>query len=377
MAITNFIPELWSAAVQVPFERSLVYAQGSVVNRKYEGQISQMGDTVHVTSIADPTIRAYDRTTDLTTEDLDDSSTSLVIDQGAYFSFRVNDVDRVQAAGDFQGPATQRAGYRLKDGLDRYVAGLYTEAENQLGAVEVAKGALGGAYDVLVELSVALTQADCPTDGRYVVVPPEFHGVLQRDDRFVRVDASGTDQTLRNGIVGRAAGFDILLSNNAPTAEGGERVVMAGIPDAISVAEQITQTEALRAQNRFADIVRGLHVYGAQVFEPAGLATALVDVVDGGSGGGGTQAVQIVGTSSALPVNIQGQPIEVVSSDAGAATLSVPAEGQGDVERPSGAASRATWESYILATYDVSDEEARGMTKAQLQALDAELSSDE
>lgn len=282
MAITNFVPELWSAAVQVPFERSLVYAQGNVVNRKYEGQITQMGDTVHVTSIADPTIRTYDKTTDLTTEDLDDSSTSLVIDQGNYFSFRVNDVDKVQAAGDFQGPATARAGYRLKDGLDTFVGGMYTDAlaANQLGVIEVAKDQSGTAYDILVELSVKLTQADAPTDGRYVVVPPEFHGVLQRDDRFVRVDASGTDQGLRNGLIGRAAGFDILLSNNAPTTDDGERVVMAGIPDAISVAEQITQTEALRAQARFADIVRGLHVFGGKVFEPAGLATALVDVVD-------------------------------------------------------------------------------------------------
>lgn len=287
MAITNFIPELWDAAVRVPFERSLVYAQGSVVNRKYEGQVSQMGDTVHVTSIADPTIRTYDKTTDLTTEDLSDSGTSLEIDQGQYFSFRVNDVDRVQAAGDFQGPATQRAGYRLKDGLDTYVAGLYTEADaaNQLGTIEVAKDQSGTAYDILVELSVKLTQADAPTDGRYVVVPPEFHGVLQRDDRFVRVDASGTDQTLRNGIVGRAAGFDILLSNNAPAPAAGQRVVQAGIPDAISVAEQITQTEALRDQGRFADIVRGLHIFGAKVFEPAGVATAIVEVVDTPSGG--------------------------------------------------------------------------------------------
>lgn len=102
MPITNFIPELWSAAVQVPFEKTLVYAQGTVSNRQYEGQIREQGDTVHVTSIADPTVRPYDKSTDLTTEDLDDEQVSLTVDQGAYFSFRVNDVDRVQAAGDFQ-----------------------------------------------------------------------------------------------------------------------------------------------------------------------------------------------------------------------------------------------------------------------------------
>ncbi|ANZ17460.1 P22 coat protein - protein 5 domain protein [Streptomyces noursei] len=282
MAITKFVPELWSAAVQMPFERALVYAQPSVVNRKYEGMIRQMGDTVHVGTIADPTVRKYDKDTDLQVEDLTDDQLDLKIDQGDYFNFRVNDVDKVQAAGDFQGPATQRAAFKMKDQLDRYIAGLYTQAlsANQLGALEIAKDKPGQAYDTLVELSVALDSADCPTDGRYVIVPPEFHGVLLRDERFVRVDAAGTDQGLRNGIVGRAAGFDVLKSNNSPAPKAGERVVQAGIPDAISVAQQIIETEALRSQNRFADLVRGLNVYGAKVFHPEGLATATVKVVD-------------------------------------------------------------------------------------------------
>ncbi|WP_435107347.1 coat protein [Nocardiopsis synnemataformans] len=284
MAITNFIPELWSAAVQVPFEDTLVYAQGTVSNRQYEGQIREQGDTVHVTSIADPTVRPYDKTTDLTTEDLDDDQISLVVDQGQYFSFRVNDVDRVQAAGDFQSPATQRAGYKMSDGLDRYVAGLYTgvAAANNLTPdpgtgvtpIDIATGA--DAYQVLINLAVALDKAGCPTMGRYVTAPPEFHGKLLLDDRFVRVDASGTSEGLRNGIVGRAAGFDILKTNNAPSPAAGQRVVQAGIPDAISVAEQITETEALRSPSRFADIVRGLHVFGAKLFRPEGIAVATV-----------------------------------------------------------------------------------------------------
>jgi hypothetical protein len=284
MAITNFIPELWSAAVQVPFEDALVYAQGTVSNRQYEGQIRQQGDTVHVTSIADPTVRPYDKSTDLTTEDLDDDQISLVVDQGQYFSFRVNDVDRVQAAGDFQSPATQRAGYKMSDGLDRYVAGLYTgvAAANNLTPdpgtgvtpIDIVTGS--DAYQVLINLAVALDKAGCPSMGRYVTAPPEFHGKLLLDDRFVRVDASGTSEGLRNGIVGRAAGFDILKTNNAPSPADGQRVVQAGIPDAISVAEQITETEALRSPSRFADIVRGLHVFGAKLFRPEGIAVATV-----------------------------------------------------------------------------------------------------
>lgn len=286
MAITKFVPELWSAAVQVPFERSLVYAQGTVVNRKYEGQIQQQGDTVNVTTIGDPTVRTYDKATDLITEDVDDDQVSLLIDQGQYFSFRVNDVDKVQAAGDFQSPATNRAGHKMKDGLDTYVASLYTgvAAANNLtpdnaGTVTPVSVDTGQvAWQTLVDLSVLLDEADCPEEGRYVVVPPAFHGKLLNSDLFERVDASGSSEGLRNGTVGRAAGFDVLKSNNAPSPASGQRVIQAGVPDALSVAEQITETEALRSQARFADVIRGLHVYGAKLFRPEGIAVATVTV---------------------------------------------------------------------------------------------------
>ena len=123
MAITNFIPELWSAAVLKPFQKVLVWGQPGVVNRDYEGEITQQGDTVHVTSIADPTIRPYDKNTDLTEEDVADDSDDLLIDQGDYFDFRVNDIDKVQAAGNFESAALQQAGYGMAKKVDTFLGG--------------------------------------------------------------------------------------------------------------------------------------------------------------------------------------------------------------------------------------------------------------
>ncbi|MDP5182173.1 P22 phage major capsid protein family protein [Blastococcus sp. BMG 814] len=226
MAISNFIPELWNAAVQMPFETALVFGQPSCVNREYEGQIRQMGDTVHVTSIADPTVRKYDKNTDLNTEDLADEDTSMVVDQGDYFSFRVNDVDQVQAAGNFQSPATARAGHRMAEQIDAFLSGIMVaDATSKLGVESISKSSPGQAYDLLVELGVRLDKVDCPQAGRFVAVDPDFHGVLLRDDRFIRLDASGSSDGLRNGIVGRAAGFDILKSNKTPS---GQRTVTDG-----------------------------------------------------------------------------------------------------------------------------------------------------
>jgi hypothetical protein len=289
MAITNFIPELWNAAVQVPFEKTLVFGQPSVANRKYEGQIKQQGDTVNITTIGDPTIKTYDKTTDIEVEDLTDGTLKLVIDQGDYFAFRVNDVDAVQAAGDFRSPATSRAAYGLKDKVDTFIASLFNltvanggpATANRLGDVNVINGTGTGkpgdgqttAFNVLVGLNEKLNKQNVPTDGRYVIVPPEFLSALLQDPRFTRVDASGTAEGLRNGMVGRAIGFDILQSNNLPTASS-KTLVVAGIPDALSFASQLTETEALRSQGRFADIVRGLNVYGAKITRPEGLATA-------------------------------------------------------------------------------------------------------
>jgi hypothetical protein len=280
MAITKFVPELWVAAVQEAFEKSLVYAQPSVANRNYEGMIRQMGDTVRVTTLSDPTVRTYDKTTDITTEDVTDGEVVLTIDQGKYVSFRVNDVDAVQAAGDFRGPHVRRAGYLLKDALDTFCATTLaagvsgSNPDNSLGDYTAIDAA--DAWYVLRDLGVALDKASAPSDGRYVVVDPTYHALLLDNDRFVRVDASGTSEGLRNGIVGRALGFDILLSNNVPDDGYGKKTLIAGIPDAFSVAEQIVEAEALRSEVRFADIVRMLHIYGAKVFRGDGIATANV-----------------------------------------------------------------------------------------------------
>lgn len=291
MAITNFVPELWRAAIAIGYEKATIFSQPTVVNRRFEGEIRQAGDTVHITGIADPTIRTYSKTTDITVEDLSDTDLTLVIDQGDYFAFRVNDVDRVQAAGDFRGPAIRKAGAGLADKLDRYIAGLpYAGAlaANKLGRRTVINtdGTPGTgqtkAYSVLVELEEKLNAQGVPMDGRFVIVDSQFVAALQFDNRFLRMDAT---DTMRTGLVGKIAGFDVLTSGNVRTvnqidgstgANQNDKVIVAGVNDAISVAEQIVETEALREQGRFADIVRGLHIYGGKVIEPAGLATATV-----------------------------------------------------------------------------------------------------
>lgn len=294
MSVATFIPELWDAAIKEPYEKALVFGQPTVASNAWMGTISNVGDTVHISSLTAPTVKDYVRGQGLDIDDVDVSTTTLNIDQGKYFAFRVNDVDKVQAAGDFQGPATAAAGIALRDAADKYLASKLESgalAANKIGTVQVVNddparaGSDSTAFKILVQLSEKLNRQSVPTAGRYAIVGPKTYSALLMDPRFTRVDASGTDAGLRNAIVGRAVGFDVLISNNVPVTSGRE-LAIAGVPDAFAFADQITQTEALRDQSDFGDIVRGLNVFGAEVTRPEGVATASLNIVDPSTGGG-------------------------------------------------------------------------------------------
>lgn len=282
MAITYFVPELWSAELLVALEKAHVYAASGVVNRDYEGEISQYGDTVHVTSLAEPTIGNYVKGTDITVASLTDSDTVLTIDQAKYFAFEVDDVDQRQArsGGALLTEQARKAAYKLRDTADTYVAGLMAagvDAGNLIAEQTVT--AASAAYDILVDLSVRLDEDNVPDDGRWAIVTPAFYGKLLKDDRFVGSGDSAGAATRANGIVGEAAGFSIRKSNNAPNGPGAGagKLIFAGYSGAVTFAEQINKTEAARKEKGFADIVKGLHLYGSKVVRATGLAAA--DVV--------------------------------------------------------------------------------------------------
>lgn len=293
MAINNFVPEIWSAALIKALRDRLTYAQVGVINRNYEGEIARAGDTVHLTNFVDPAVRSYSKNGSITWDLLTDATQALVVNQSNYFAFKVDDIDKRQALGGFVEEATVGAAYNLAAEADEYVGGLMVagaDAANQLGAVSV--GEAGDAYATLVKLRTALTRTNTPDDGRFVVVPPEFYALLLQDDRFIRLDASGTTAGLRNGQAGSAAGFTVIESNRVPEEAGEDETaysVVAGHSIATTYAEQIAETEALRLESTFGDGVRGLHLYGAKVVRPKQLATAEVTVApaDGDDGVGG------------------------------------------------------------------------------------------
>jgi hypothetical protein len=278
MAINNFIPEIWSNELLVNLRKSLVAGQAGVINRDYEGTIRNVGDTVHINSIGEVTIDDYVKNTDMDgPETLTDATRALEITEAKYFNFQVDDIDRVQQTPKVMAGAMAEAAYGLADVADQFILGLYEDADAGNVMSETSPAA-DDAYEVLVDLGTLLSESNIPKTGRWAIVPPWFHGLLLKDDRFV--GAGTSSDVLINGLIGRAAGMTILESNNCPSGGSGDAglfYIVSGHPMAWSYAEQISSVEGYRPQARFADAVKGLHLYGAKVVRPTALAVAPVN----------------------------------------------------------------------------------------------------
>lgn len=267
MAVTSFIPELWNARLLYALEKAHVAA--NLVNRNYEGEIRQQGDTVHINSIGAVTVDDYTRNTDIDDpEVLTTTDQTLTIDQAKYFNFQIDDVDAAQVAGDMMDTAMQRAAYALNDAADAFLLQTIAtgvDTNNKIGGSAAIALTAENIYENIVALKTKLDKANVPTTGRYIVVPPEIHALLLLDDRFVKASDGGTaNDTLLNGEVGRVAGFTVYMSNNVKyTTDHWE--IPASVQTSTTYAEQIVSTEAYRMEKRFADAVKGLHVYGAKV----------------------------------------------------------------------------------------------------------------
>lgn len=267
MSIANFIPQIWSARLLANLDKALVYA--NCVNRDYEGEIKQFGDTVKINQMGPVTIKDYSRTGETKgviddPQELTSTQQILVIDQAKYFNFKVDDVDKAQANVSLVDKGMNRAGYGIADVIDQYIAAFVKDAKIKVGSASAPIDIeVSNAYDQLVDLGVALDEKNVSKVGRFCVLPPWYVGMLVKDPRFTK-----EYKILENGLIEGAtvAGFELRQSNNVPVT-AGKYSIMAGTDIAISYAGQVTETEAYRPEKSFADAMKGLFVFGAKVVQ--------------------------------------------------------------------------------------------------------------
>lgn len=273
---STFIPEIWSKKLNQMLEKNCVMMQ--CVNKNWEGEISQQGDTVKIITPADVTISTL-TSDNITYTSLAPKSQDLVIDQKKFFAFKIDDVAKVQSNMDIMEAHLVNAKKAIEEVQDSYLLAMHTDVteSNTVGSesspITLDKSTI---YEHFVKLSLALKNSDAVHTGvrPWVVINPNIESYLLQSPEFIKA-YNVADETLRDGAIGRIAGMDVLVSTNLTDIDN-KYYVLAGTNDAITFASQLAKIESLRDKDSFSDLVRGLYLYGAKTVQPKALAKMIV-----------------------------------------------------------------------------------------------------
>lgn len=292
----NFVQSIWSKKIMDALEIECKLVQNC--NRDYEGDVKQAA-SVKILGVGEPTIRKYDSKNDIVIEDMKDEGQMLYIDQANYFAFYVDDVDKAQSVPGLAEEYQRKSVHGLAVERDTYVANLirtsnYKESKDE----EVVEGKSYyikqaftfakvenptgnpcelGLYEMFDNVSVAdnLTQESVKeaidaaivalrdrhfAEAGVIELSPEVYNVFK--NCLITLSTNNPDY-IKRGIVGMYDGFEVIMSTNMVKDTTHRYCDIRG-KKAISFAGQINEVEALRAQNKFKDIVRGLDTFGAK-----------------------------------------------------------------------------------------------------------------
>jgi len=256
MAVTNFIQTIWSKKILDALEMKCKLVDNCL--RDYEGDC-KYAHTVKILGVGEPTIGDYTGA-DISIEAMSDVGQELNIDQAKYFAFYVDDVDKAQSVPGLAEEYQRKSVHALAVARDTYVATLIQGATNKTTVTMTEEGFKKGVDDAIVELR----ERNFDEEG-VIEITPAVYNVFKN---CLITLSTNNPELIKKGVVGVYDGFDVIMSNNM-AKDGTHAYCDVRGKKAIAFAGQINEVEALRAEKRFKDIVRGLDTFGAKVIDEA------------------------------------------------------------------------------------------------------------
>ena len=250
MAVTNFIQQIWGKKIQDDLELKCKLVDNCL--RDYEGDC-KYAQSVKILGVGEPTIGDYTGA-DITIEEMSDKGQILTIDQAKYFAFYVDDVNQAQSVPGLREKYQEKAVHGLAVARDTYVATLIQGATNKTTIEAMTEEGAKEAVDAGI---VALRERNFDEDG-VIEMTPAFYNLFK--NHLITL-STNNPELIKKGVVGMYDNFECIMSNNLKTPcdiRGKKAIAFAG---------QINEVEALRAEKRFKDIVRGLDTFGAKVID--------------------------------------------------------------------------------------------------------------
>lgn len=264
-------------------------------------EIKAFGDKVRISlpNAANVAVSTTSGTTDVcpVAKKVNPIQRTLEINNIATFSLKFSDVEQVQSQYNLLDGYSAIAMQKLGDLKDKQVMialiKAVTDKDNMIGTaetpLEVTKDNI---YDYLVDARVALTNAGALNGNGFYsfkgnqeemeflapvyTCTPKIFGLMLKSTQLTHPTANA-DQVIERGQKSMMAGFEIdqdtvlsaiIANNEIDKLVEGAQVGIAATKMAVTYANQYTKVEKLRDPDCFADIVRGLELYGFEVIHP-------------------------------------------------------------------------------------------------------------
>ena|SRR3990167_870420 len=179
-----FIPEVWSIETLRAAESALVVAP---LVKRYDGLVKERGDTIHIPNISNLTANVKTQGSEVTTQAVTETETTISINQWRETSFEIEDIVKVQSNYDLRSEYTSKAGYAIAARVDTDLLGLYSS----LTSTDVGTYGTDITDATIVAALQTIDEVDAPLEDRYFVIRPSQKAALMKLDKFVQVSTLG------------------------------------------------------------------------------------------------------------------------------------------------------------------------------------------
>lgn len=296
---SGFIPEIYAKKLAREVKKYTQFIERNC-NREWEGEIKAFGDKVRISlpNAENVTVAITADTTDVcpVPGKVNPTQKTLEINNIATFSLKFSDVDQVQSQYNLLDGYSAIAMQKLGDLKDKQVMvaliNAVTNTDNMIGTAAAPQAVTkDDIYDYLVDARVALTNAGALNGNGFYsfkgnqeemeflapvyTCTPKIFGLMLKSTQLTHPTANA-DQVIERGQKSMMAGFEIdqdtvlttITTTEIDGLKAGAQVGIAATKMAVTYANQYTKVEKLRDPDCFADIVRGLELYGFAVIHP-------------------------------------------------------------------------------------------------------------
>lgn len=296
---SGFIPEIYAKKLAREVKKYTQFIERNC-NREWEGEIKAFGDKVRISlpNAENVTVAITADTTDVcpVPGKVQPTQKTLEINNIATFSLKFSDVDQVQSQYNLLDGYSAIAMQKLGDLKDKQVMVALIKAvvdeANMIGTAAAPQAVTkDDIYDYLVDARVALTNAGALNGNGFYsfkgnqeemeflapvyTCTPKVFGLMLKSTQLTHPTANA-DQVIERGQKSMMAGFEIdqdtvlttITSTDVTGLAEDAQIGIAATKMAVTYANQYTKVEKLRDPDCFADIVRGLELYGFAVIHP-------------------------------------------------------------------------------------------------------------